>query len=79
MRATAKPLEEGMMNEPMNPETADNTHYAQIYTLNVELYTKNKNFSLPDCTVGFGIAPNLPKRLAGFNRRWRISLRPEIF
>lgn len=41
--------------------------------------TKNKNFSLPDCTVGFGIAPNLPKRLAGFNRRWRISLRPEIF
>ena len=35
--------------------------------------TKNKNFSLPDCTVGFGIAPNLPKS------RWRISLRPEIF
>ena len=30
----------------MNPETADNTHYAQIYTLNVELYTINKNFSV---------------------------------
>lgn len=30
----------------MTPETADDTHYAQIYTLNVELYTKNKNFEV---------------------------------
>lgn len=30
----------------MDPEVADNTHYAQIYTLNVELYTKNKDFSV---------------------------------
>ena len=30
----------------MTPETADNTHYAQFYSLNVELYTKNKNFEV---------------------------------
>ena len=30
----------------MTPETADNTHHAQIYTLNVELYTKNKQFDV---------------------------------
>ena len=30
----------------MNPETADDTHHAQIYSLNVELYTKNKNFTV---------------------------------
>lgn len=28
----------------MAPETADDTHHAQIYSLNVELYTKNKDF-----------------------------------
>lgn len=28
----------------MNPETADDTHHAQIYQLNIELYTKNKQF-----------------------------------
>ncbi len=28
----------------MTAETADNTHHAQIYQLNVELYTKNKQF-----------------------------------
>lgn len=30
----------------MTPETADNTHHAQIYSLNVELYTKNKQFDV---------------------------------
>lgn len=30
----------------MSPETADDTHHAEIYTLNVELYTKNKNFEV---------------------------------
>lgn len=30
----------------MTPETADDTHHAEIYTLNVELYTKNKNFEV---------------------------------
>lgn len=30
----------------MEPETADNTHHADIYTLNVELYTKNKQFDV---------------------------------
>ena len=30
----------------MSPETADDTHHAQIYSLNVELYTKNKNFEV---------------------------------
>lgn len=30
----------------MAPETADDTHHAQIYSLNVELYTKNKNFTI---------------------------------
>jgi len=30
----------------MNPETADNTHFAQIHSLNVELYTKNKQFDV---------------------------------
>lgn len=30
----------------MAPEAADDTHHAQIYTLNVELYTKNKNFDV---------------------------------
>ena len=29
----------------MTPEVADNTHHAEIYSLNVELYTKNKSFS----------------------------------
>lgn len=28
----------------VTPETADNTHHADIYRLNVELYTKNKQF-----------------------------------
>ena len=30
----------------MEPETADDTHYAQFYTLNVELYTKEKQFDV---------------------------------
>ena len=30
----------------MNPETADDTHHAEIYQLNVELYTKNKSFDV---------------------------------
>lgn len=30
----------------MTPETADNTHHAQIYSLNVELYTQNKQFDV---------------------------------
>ncbi len=30
----------------MRPETADNTHHAQIYSLNVELYTKEKDFTV---------------------------------
>ncbi|HAE16017.1 MAG TPA: hypothetical protein DCG51_05645, partial [Erysipelotrichaceae bacterium] len=30
----------------MEPETADNTHWADINTLNVELYTKNKQFDV---------------------------------
>lgn len=30
----------------MNPEVADDTHHAQIYTLNVELYTKDKDFAV---------------------------------
>ncbi|HAE17111.1 MAG TPA: hypothetical protein DCG51_11270 [Erysipelotrichaceae bacterium] len=30
----------------MTPETADDTHHAQIYSLNVELYTSNKQFSV---------------------------------
>lgn len=30
----------------MSPETADETHHAQIYDLNVELYTKVKDFSV---------------------------------
>ncbi len=30
----------------MDPETADNSNYAAIYQLNVELYTKNKDFEL---------------------------------
>ena len=30
----------------MTPETADNTHYAQAYRLNVELYTKYKQFDV---------------------------------
>lgn len=29
----------------MTPEVADNTHHAEIYSLNVELYTKSKSFS----------------------------------
>jgi len=31
----------------------------------------------PDYTVGFGISPNLPKRLADYHRRWGITPRPE--
>lgn len=27
-----------------NAETADDTHYANVYSLNVELYTENKDF-----------------------------------
>jgi hypothetical protein len=38
-------------------------------------------FSHPDCTVGFGIAPNHAFRLAGLPlqeyRRWGIAPRPE--
>lgn len=34
-------------------------------------------FFHPDYTVGTGIAPVQPKRLADFHRRWRIALRPE--
>lgn len=30
----------------MNPETADDGHHAEIYQLNVELYTKNKSFDV---------------------------------
>ena len=30
----------------MAPETADDTHHANIYSLNVELYTKKKNFTV---------------------------------
>jgi hypothetical protein len=30
----------------MEPETADDTHWADINTLNVELYTKNKQFDV---------------------------------
>ena len=30
----------------MTPETAGDTHHAQIYSLNVELYTRNKDFSV---------------------------------
>lgn len=30
----------------MDPEAADNANYAAIYQLNVELYTKNKDFEL---------------------------------
>lgn len=30
----------------MEPETADDTHYAQFYTLNIELYTKEKQFDV---------------------------------
>lgn len=30
----------------MDPEAADNANYASIYQLNVELYTKNKDFEL---------------------------------
>jgi hypothetical protein len=30
----------------MTPETADNTHYAQSYSLNIELYTQNKQFDV---------------------------------
>lgn len=29
----------------MSPETADNTHHAVIYQLNIELYTSNKDFT----------------------------------
>lgn len=29
----------------MTPDTADNTHHAQIYSLNVELYTQTKSFT----------------------------------
>lgn len=32
----------------MTPETADNTHHAQIYSLNVELYTQNKQFDVEE-------------------------------
>lgn len=32
----------------MNPETADDTHYAQFYALNVELYTKEKQFDVEE-------------------------------
>lgn len=30
----------------MNPDVADDTHHAQIYNLNVELYTKSKDFAV---------------------------------
>lgn len=30
----------------MQPDTADDTHHAQIYSLNVELYTHEKDFSV---------------------------------
>lgn len=30
----------------MNPDVADDTHHAQIYSLNVELYTKDKDFAV---------------------------------
>ena len=36
-------------------------------------------FYHPDYTVGFGITPNQPKRLAGFNCRWGITPRPEEY
>ena len=41
---------------------------------------KAQFFYHPDYTVGLGISPNQPtKRLADFNCRWRISLRPKEF
>ena len=34
-------------------------------------------FFRPDCTVGFGVSPNLPLRLVGCNHRWGLAPRPE--